>query len=169
MKTFLGVTACAMSVLLIAGCAAPLSRDKETSLNKAVGIEVTPVANGVSVKLPEAALFEFGKSEVRGDAAAAVINRSAVLLKRSKKPILVEGYTDNVGTLDYNQQLSEARATAVGYALVARGVAMDRIRTKGYAYNNPVASNDTAEGRALNRRTEIVVRGETMDTLMGQK
>ena len=169
MKTFLGVTACAMSVLLIAGCAAPLSRDKETSLNKAVGIEVTPVANGVSVKLPEAALFEFGKSEVRGDAAAAVINRSAVLLKRSKKPILVEGYTDNVGTLDYNQQLSEARATAVGYALVARGVAMDRIRTKGYAYNNPVASNDTAEGRALNRRTEIVVRGETMDTLMGEK
>ena len=168
MRTFLSASVCAMSVVLMAGCAAPLNRDTETSLNKAVGIEVTPVANGVSVKLPEAALFEFGKSEVRGD-AAAVVNRSAVLLKRSKKPVLVEGYTDNVGTLDYNQQLSEARATAVGYALVARGVAMDRIRTKGYAYNNPVASNDTAEGRALNRRTEIVVRGETMDTLMGKQ
>ena len=168
MKTFLGASACAMSVVLLAGCAAPLNRDKETSLNKAVGIEVTSVANGVSVKLPEAALFEFGKSEVRGD-AAAVINRSAVLLKRSKKPILVEGYTDNVGTLEYNQQLSEARAVAVGYALVARGVAQDRIRTKGNAYNNPVASNDTPEGRALNRRTEIIVRGETMDTLMGKR
>jgi outer membrane protein OmpA-like peptidoglycan-associated protein len=56
----------------------------------------------------------------------------------------------------------------VGYALVKEGVAMDRIRTKGEAYNNPVASNDTPEGRALNRRTEIVVRGETMDTLMGR-
>ncbi|WP_434109051.1 OmpA family protein [Paraburkholderia caffeinilytica] len=168
MKTFLGATACTMSVLLMAGCTAPLNRDTETSLNKAVGIEVTPVANGVSVKLPESALFEFGKSEVRGD-AVAVINRSAVLLNRSGKPVLVEGYTDNVGTLDYNQQLSEARATAVGYALVARGVALNRIRTKGYAYNNPVASNDTPEGRTLNRRTEIVVRGETMDTLMGRK
>lgn len=168
MKTFLGTTACTMSVLLMAGCTAPLNRDTETSLNKAVGIEVTPVANGVSVKLPESALFEFGKSEVRGD-AVAVINRSAVLLNRSGKPVLVEGYTDNVGTLDYNQQLSEARATAVGYALVARGVALNRIRTKGYAYNNPVASNDTPEGRTLNRRTEIVVRGETMDTLMGRK
>jgi outer membrane protein OmpA-like peptidoglycan-associated protein len=157
-----------MSVLLVAGCAAPLNRDTETSLNKAVGIEVTPVAEGVAVKLPETALFDFNKSEVRGN-ASAVVNRSAVLLKRSKKPIVVEGYTDNVGTLEYNQQLSEARAIAVGHALVARGVETDRIRTKGNAYNNPVASNDTPEGRALNRRTEIVVRGETMDTLMGTK
>jgi outer membrane protein OmpA-like peptidoglycan-associated protein len=168
MRTFLSATACAMSVLLMAGCAAPLNRDTETSLNKAAGIEVAPVAGGVAVKLPEAALFEFGKSEVRGD-AAMVINRSAVLLKRSKKPVVVEGYTDNVGTLEYNQKLSEDRATAVGYSLVARGVALDRIRTKGNAYNNPVARNDTAEGRALNRRTEILVRGETMDTLMGKK
>jgi len=168
MKKILSMSACAMSVLLMAGCAAPLNRDTETSLNKAVGIEVAPVADGVAVKLPEKALFDFNKSEVRGD-ASAVVDRSAVLLKRSKKPVIVEGYTDNVGTLDYNQQLSEARATAVGYALVTRGVTMERIRTKGNAYNNPVASNDTPEGRALNRRTEIVVRGETMETLMGKK
>ena len=167
MRRFLSASACAMAVLVLAGCAAPLDRAKETSLNQAVGIEVQPVAGGVSVKLPETALFDFGKSEIRPD-AAAVINRSAVLLNRSKKPILVEGYTDNVGTLEYNQQLSEARATAVGYALVARGVATERIRTKGNAYNNPVASNDTPEGRALNRRTEILVHGETMDTLMGR-
>jgi outer membrane protein OmpA-like peptidoglycan-associated protein len=121
----------------------------------------------VSVKLPEAALFDFDKAELRPD-ATAVINRSAVLLNRSKKPILVQGYTDNVGTLEYNQQLSEARAEAVGHALVARGVAMARVRVKGNAYNDPVATNDTAEGRALNRRTEILVRGETMDTLMGR-
>jgi len=167
MRRFLSASACAIAVMVLAGCASTLDRAKETSLNQAVGIEVKPVAGGVSVKLPETALFDFGKSEIRSD-AAAVVNRSAVLLNRSKKPILVEGYTDNVGTLEYNQQLSEARATAVGYALVARGVATERIRTKGNAYNNPVASNDTPEGRALNRRTEILVHGETMDTLMGR-
>jgi outer membrane protein OmpA-like peptidoglycan-associated protein len=167
MRRFLSASACAMAVMVLAGCASTLDRAKETSLNQAVGIEVKPVAGGVSVKLPETALFDFGKSEIRSD-AAAVVNRSAVLLNRSKKPILVEGYTDNVGTLEYNQQLSEARATAVGYALVARGVATERIRTKGNAYNNPVAGNDTPEGRALNRRTEILVHGETMDTLMGR-
>jgi len=154
-------------VLALTGCASPLDRANETSLNQAVGIEVKPVAGGVSVKLPEAALFDFGKSAIRPD-AAAVIDRSAVLLNRSKKPILIEGYTDNVGTLEYNQQLSETRASTVGYALVARGVVTERIRTKGNAYNDPVASNDTPEGRALNRRTEILVRGETMDTLMGR-
>lgn len=167
MKKIVSATVCAMAVMILTGCAAPLDRAKETSLNQAVGIEVKPVANGVAVKLPETALFDFGKSEIRPD-AAAVITRSAVLLSRSKKPVLVEGYTDNVGTLEYNQQLSEDRAKAVGYALVKEGVVMDRIRTKGEAYNNPVASNDTPEGRALNRRTEIVVRGETMDTLMGR-
>ena len=109
MRTSLRVTACAIAIVVLAGCAAPLNRAKETSLNEAVGIEVKPVADGVSVKLPETALFDFGKSEIRPD-AAAVINRSAVLLSRSKKPIVVEGYTDNVGTLEYNQQLSESRA-----------------------------------------------------------
>ncbi|MGF6570930.1 Outer membrane protein OmpA [Paraburkholderia fungorum] len=168
MRTVLSVTACALSAVLMAGCAAPLNRDTETSLNKAVGIEVASVAEGVAVKLPESALFEFNQSDLRGD-ATAVVNRSAVLLQRSRKPIVVEGYTDNVGTLEYNQQLSEARATSVGYALVERGVAIDRVRTKGNAYNNPVASNDTPEGRALNRRTEIIVRGESVDTLMGKK
>ena len=167
MRKLLGASACAMTVLMMTGCASALNRARETSLNQAAGIEVKPVAEGVSVKLPEAALFDFDKSELRPD-AVTVITRSAVLLNRSKKPILVEGYTDNVGTLEYNQQLSEARATAVGYALVAHGVAIARIRTKGNAYNKPVASNDTPEGRALNRRTEILVRGETMDTLMGR-
>ncbi|WP_144145289.1 OmpA family protein [Paraburkholderia sp. BCC1884] len=167
MKNWLTATMCTTTILLVAGCTAPLNRDTETSLNHAVGIEVTPVANGVAVRLPESALFDFNQSEIRAD-AITVLNRSAILLKRSRKPILVEGYTDNVGTLEYNQQLSESRATAVGYALVARGIEMDRIRTKGHAYNDPVASNDTPEGRALNRRTEIVVRGETMETLMGK-
>jgi outer membrane protein OmpA-like peptidoglycan-associated protein len=167
MRKLLGASACAMTVLMLAGCASPLNRVRETSLNRAAGIEVKPVTDGVSVKLPEAALFDFDKSELRPD-AVTVIDRSAVLLNRSKKPVLVEGYTDNVGTLEYNRQLSEARAEAVGYALVARGVAIGRIRTKGNADSKPVASNDTPEGRALNRRTEILVRGETLETLMGR-
>lgn len=167
MRNLPSVIACAMTVLVVAGCASPLNRANETSLNQAAGIEVKQVADGVSVKLPEAALFDFDKSELRPD-AVKVISRSAVLLNRSKKAVLVEGHTDNVGTLEYNRHLSETRAETVGYALVARGVDIARIRTKGDAYNSPVATNDTAEGRALNRRTEILVRGETMDTLMGR-
>ena len=148
-------------------CAAQ-SRYGDVALNKAVGIDVAPVADGVAVKLPETALFDFNKSEVRAD-ARAVVDRSAVLLKRSKQPIVVEGYTDNVGTLEYNQQLSEARATAVGYALVARGVAHGPHSHEGQRVQQSGRSNDTPEGRALNRRTEIIVRGESIDTLMGKE
>jgi len=155
-------------VAALAGCAteATLDRDHEKALNDALGIEVKATDEGVQVKLPESALFDFGKSELRFD-AAAVVNRSAVLLKRSDKPIEVNGYTDNVGTREYNQALSEARANTVAQALIAHGVDPARVKAQGFAFDHPVADNATPEGRAMNRRTEVVVTGETLETLMG--
>ncbi|KVV52643.1 flagellar motor protein MotB [Burkholderia territorii] len=169
MKKLTHLPYCLIPVLLMAGCTAPssgLNRDHEDVLNKLVGIEVNTVSDGVEVKLPESALFEFGKSALRGD-AVGVLERSVVLLQRSTKPVIVNGYTDSVGTPEYNHRLSVARANAVAGALVARGVPAERVSAKGFAAANPVASNDTPEGRQLNRRTEIIVVGEAMDTLMG--
>jgi len=71
--------------------------------------------------------------------------------------IRVESHTDNVGTQKSNLDLSQARAEAVKSELIARGVAASRIETAGMGQELPIASNDTAEGRARNRRTEIVV------------
>jgi OOP family OmpA-OmpF porin len=67
----------------------------------------------------------------------------------------VSGYTDNTGNADSNLALSQARADAVKAYLVGKGVASDRIRSKGYGADNPVADNKTAKGRAMNRRVEI--------------
>lgn len=64
--------------------------------------------------------------------------------------------------------LSEARAKTVADALEAKGINASRFTLKGFAYDRPVASNDTPEGRALNRRTEIVVTGESLDAVMGK-
>jgi outer membrane protein OmpA-like peptidoglycan-associated protein len=151
---------------VLSGCSSSLDRDHELALNKAAGLEVLSTTDGVEVRLPEKALFDFDQSQLRSD-AIAVIDRSSVLVKRSSKPIRVDGYTDNVGTRAYNDKLSLARATAVANALIARGVDSARISTKGHAFDDPIASNDSAQGRALNRRTEIVVIGESMNTLMG--
>jgi outer membrane protein OmpA-like peptidoglycan-associated protein len=75
-------------------------------------------------------------------------------LERLDRVVLeVQGHTDNVGGEEYNQKLSLERANAVRDALVQRGVAENRLRTKGFAFFVPVASNDTEEGRAKNRRT----------------
>ena len=119
-----------------------------------------------SATVPEKVLFDFDQSTLRANAAPALA-RAAVLLKRSDKPVIVEGHTDNVGTHEYNTQLSEARATTVAAALEERGIAPSRIKTKGFAYDRPVASNDTPESQARNRRTEIVIVGESEDRIMG--
>jgi outer membrane protein OmpA-like peptidoglycan-associated protein len=160
------VNACATTALL-AGCASGLNRSKEEAINEKVGIVVHPAHGGVELRLQESALFDFDEASMRPESIAA-LDRAAVLLKRSTRPIMVEGHTDNVGPLDYNQMLSTARANAVADALVARGVPAARIKTRGIAFAEPIASNATPEGRALNRRVEILVKTETEETLLGR-
>jgi len=160
----LGVIALAASLSACTG----LNRAHEDALNQQVGIEVEQTPNGVQVRLPERVLFDFDKANLRADAGPA-IHRSVVLMKRSDKPIIVEGHTDNVGTHEYNQRLSEDRAQTVAHALVENGIAPGRITTRGYAYDRPVSSNDTAEGRQRNRRVELVIVGENESVIMGRK
>jgi outer membrane protein OmpA-like peptidoglycan-associated protein len=160
------VSTCATTALLV-GCSSGLNRSKEEALNSKLGIAMNPVQNGVEMRLQETTLFEFDAATMRPQ-SVTMLDRVATLLKRSTRPVLIEGHTDNVGALDYNTTLSEARANAVGDALVERGVSAARIKTKGMAYLEPIASNGTPEGRALNRRVEIFVKTESEDTLMGK-
>jgi len=69
----------------------------------------------------------------------------------------VQGHTDNIGEIDYNQDLSERRAEAVRQALLERGVEANRLRSRGFGESQPIAPNDTEEGRAKNRRTQFVI------------
>jgi outer membrane protein OmpA-like peptidoglycan-associated protein len=70
----------------------------------------------------------------------------------------VEGHTDNVGTADFNQKLSEQRAKAVMQYLVERGIDANRLQSVGYGFTKPVADNKTDEGKAKNRRVELVIK-----------
>lgn len=91
-------------------------------------------------------------------AAATTLDSVAIVLKdHPTAQIVLEGHTDNAGDPASNRVLSQSRADAIKAALVARGVAADRISTAGLGQQQPVASNDTEEGRAQNRRMEIVV------------
>jgi OOP family OmpA-OmpF porin len=69
--------------------------------------------------------------------------------------VSIEGHTDSIGTDAYNQKLSERRARTVRDHMVGQGIAADRITTRGFGESKPIASNETAEGRAQNRRVEI--------------
>ena len=102
-------------------------------------------------------LFAFDEA-VLLPASMVEIYRVATWLKENPAlRIQVEGHTDNQGTALYNQTLSEKRSAAVVEALVAQGIARERMQVKGFGASRPVASNETAEGQALNRRTEIKI------------
>jgi outer membrane protein OmpA-like peptidoglycan-associated protein len=101
--------------------------------------------------------FDFNKATLRPDGLAAV-RTAADTLRGTTERVVVTGYTDSVGSDAYNLRLSERRANSVRDALVADGIAADRITTKGMGESNPVASNDTAAGRAQNRRVDIVAQ-----------
>ncbi|HYP78036.1 MAG TPA: OmpA family protein [Polyangiaceae bacterium] len=128
------------------------------SLNKIA--QVKEESRGMVITLSGQVLFVTGKSELL-PAARDQLDQVAAALKDQgeMKPMVVEGYTDSVGSDTTNQKLSKDRAEAVRAYLVSKGVPADKITSVGKGEANPVASNDTPEGRANNRRVEIVVSG----------
>jgi outer membrane protein OmpA-like peptidoglycan-associated protein len=105
-------------------------------------------------------LFDFDKAVLRREAELNLAKVAVILEQFPEMHITIEGHTDNVGTEEYNQKLSERRAAAVHDFLVEQGVSADRMETKGYGMSQPVASNDTPEGRQKNRRVDLVIREE---------
>jgi OOP family OmpA-OmpF porin len=100
-------------------------------------------------------LFDFDKYDIK-PAAYPILDEALVVYQKNPGiRVEVQGFTDSIGTEEYNLALSERRADAVRNYLVERGVNPDKISSKGYGESNPVASNDTKEGRALNRRVEF--------------
>ena len=90
--------------------------------------------------------------------AKAILDKAAGLLKSHERVVVeVAGHTDSVGSEEYNQKLSERRAIAVKDYLESKGITATRLSAVGYGEAQPVASNDTDEGRAQNRRVEIVM------------
>jgi outer membrane protein OmpA-like peptidoglycan-associated protein len=116
-----------------------------------------PAAAPVKKKIVLRAVhFDFNKYNIRRD-AIPVLDEAVSVLKQepSAVGVICAGYTDSIGTEQYNLKLSMRRADAVKNYLVSKGIPASRIKTEGFGESNPVASNDTAEGRAQNRRTEL--------------
>ncbi|MBI3783149.1 MAG: OmpA family protein [Deltaproteobacteria bacterium] len=104
--------------------------------------------------------FDTNKSTIRPDASVVLNEAVATLKSEGGVAVIAEGHTDSVGSDAYNQKLSERRANAVRDYLIAGGISASRISVEGFGESRPVASNETAEGRAENRRTELRIRGQ---------
>ena len=119
-------------------------------------IKVRKDARGIIISMSDL-LFGFDKADLTADLKTSLAKIAGILSVYTRCRVAVEGHTDNIGTEAYNKDLSTRRAKNVKDYLVAQSVAENRLSFAGYGFRRPVATNSTKEGRAKNRRVDLVV------------
>jgi outer membrane protein OmpA-like peptidoglycan-associated protein len=126
-------------------------------------LQTRDTARGLIVSMPDV-LFDFNKYTLKPEAREKLAKISGIVLAYPDLKLDVEGHTDSIGTDDYNQKLSEERASTVRGYLVSQGLKPDNISSVGLGKANPVADNATSQGRQRNRRVEMIVSGDVIGT-----
>ena len=184
-KFFQGVTITFTAMLLLAGCVSQQKYDAMEQkydtmeahyqqLNQTMSSEIaanqmhiTRLQNAIKVTVNDELLFPSGGWEMSGEAQQTLGKIVPILAPMQQTKIIVNGYTDNVPIgqglmrqgITSNQVLSQKRAENVMQFMVSQGVKPDLLSAQGFGESNPVASNDTPEGRAQNRRVELTLAG----------
>jgi len=121
------------------------------------GATVERVGEGIAVTFESGLLYDFDSDNVKAEARKNLRSLAQSLDKYPGSDILVIGHTDAIGPGSYNMGLSERRASAAGDYLVSQGVTRTRVSTRGMGETDPISTNDTERGRALNRRVEVAI------------
>lgn len=121
------------------------------------GATVTRVGEGIKITFDSGILFDIDSATLRPAATENLADLADILQKYEDTNILLEGHTDSSGPEDYNMNLSERRARSVAGYLGEHGVDMRRMSVQWYGEMQPIADNETAEGRQLNRRVEVAI------------
>jgi outer membrane protein OmpA-like peptidoglycan-associated protein len=128
-------------------------------------LETRETPRGLVVNIADV-LFDTGKYTLKPLARERLAKVSGIILAHPGLKLEVEGHTDSVGSDEFNQLLSEKRAATVRDYLVSQGIPMNSVVARGFGKTQPVAPNDTAAGRARNRRVELIVSGEVIGIQM---
>jgi outer membrane protein OmpA-like peptidoglycan-associated protein len=126
---------------------------------KSALIQVKRDARGLIISMSDI-LFAFDKADLTPELKTSLAKMAGILLVYKKSRIQVEGHTDNKGTKDYNQKLSEKRAQNVMDYLVEQGIKPLRLKSVGYGQTKPIATNTTKEGRQQNRRVDLIIKDD---------
>ncbi|HSY06054.1 MAG TPA: OmpA family protein [Steroidobacteraceae bacterium] len=137
--------------------AAANSRQQATELQRQIDVlQAKPTDRGLVLTLGDV-LFENGRADLKAGATGNLNRLVAFLNEYPDRNVAIEGFTDSVGSEDYNQGLSERRADSVKSYLTGQGIGATRLSASGKGKNDPVASNDSAAGRQQNRRVEVII------------
>ena len=121
------------------------------------GAKVERVGEGIKITFSSGILFDVDRADLKDGYKTELTELSTILNKYADTNILLAGHTDSTGGDDYNLELSKKRAQSVSSYLVTQNVNSARIATEGFGKSHPIASNDTAEGRAQNRSVEVAI------------
>jgi outer membrane protein OmpA-like peptidoglycan-associated protein len=124
-------------------------------------------AKGLIVSMPDV-LFDTSSANLKGPARERLAKVAGILQAYPDIQVEIDGYTDSTGSEQFNQQLSEQRASSVQAYLVQQGVPSSSIAVHGFGESDPIASNDSAQGRQQNRRVELVVSGQSIGNAQGR-
>lgn len=121
------------------------------------GAKVERVGEGIKITFESGILFDVNSSSLKEVSKEQIANLAETLQKYQDTNIMFAGHTDDSGRAEYNQELSEKRATAVAEYAAFLGVGAERMTITGYGEEDPIADNTTTEGRAQNRRVEVAI------------
>lgn len=139
--------------------AAKAKAEAEMLMRELSELKARQTERGIVLTIGEV-LFAFAKADLSSKADRNVHKLAIFLKKYPNRNVLIEGHTDNIGSEEYNLDLSRRRAESVKEKLIREGVGSDRITTVGYGKKYPAVSNDTDANRALNRRVEVIILNE---------
>lgn len=122
------------------------------------GVQVQKTTKGIDLVMDSDITFAFNSANIRSTMDAPLSSVAQILKKYRHNSIVISGYTDNTGSAEYNQELSEKRAQSVADYLIAQGVPASRIFVHGYGQRYPITTNKTDNGRAQNRRVVLTLR-----------
>jgi outer membrane protein OmpA-like peptidoglycan-associated protein len=134
-----------------------MDKQAEEIKKQVPGVKVERVGEGINVEFTEKILFDFSKAELGTTSKSSLDKLIVILTKYPDTNIEIQGHTDARGADEYNMALSERRATAVVNYLKQQGVVSTRITPKPFGESAPIATNDTEEGRAQNRRVNFII------------
>lgn len=134
-----------------------MDRQAEEMQNDIAGAKIERVGEGIKITFDSGILFATNSSTLQTEARTNISKLATILSKYPDTNILVTGHTDSDGTEEYNQTLSEKRAKSVSDYTIAQGISSSRFSIIGLGESEPVASNETVDGKHLNRRVEIAI------------
>lgn len=121
------------------------------------GVDIQRDGDTIRLNAPEAITFDTGKALVKPQFYSVLDQLAHSVGQYPNTIVRVEGHTDSTGSAAFNQSLSEKRANTVASYMIQRGVAANRMQAIGYGFSRPIADNSTADGRAQNRRVELLI------------